>query len=72
MGSAGLANGAASAGDDGSASDDCFCIFLLMILASGFDADSAGFSVGDTCFCQCLLMMLVSGFDADSAWVFWW
>ena len=43
MGSAGLANDAASAGDDGSAVDACFCQFLLMMLASGFDAGSAGF-----------------------------
>ena len=42
MDSAGLANDAASAGDDGSAGDACFCKFLLMILASGLDVDSAG------------------------------
>ena len=43
MDSAGLANDAASAGDDGSAGDACFCQFLLMMLASGFDARSALF-----------------------------
>ena len=42
MGSAGLANDAASADDDGSAGDACFCQFLLMMLAAGFDAGSAG------------------------------
>ena len=42
MDSARLANGAASAGDDVSAGDACFCKLLLMILASGFDVDSAG------------------------------
>ena len=41
MGFAGLANEAASAGDDGSAGDACLCLFLLMLLASGFDAGSA-------------------------------
>ena len=42
MGFAGLANEAASARDDGSAGDAGFCWFLLMMLASGFDAGSAG------------------------------
>ena len=42
MGSTGLADEAASAGDDGSAGDACFCLFLLMMLASGFNAGSAG------------------------------
>ena len=55
-----------------SAGDACYYQFLLMTLASGFDAGSAGFSVGDVCFCQILLMMLASGFDAGSALVFCW
>ena len=42
VGFAGLANEAASTRDDGSAGDACFCQFLLMMLASGFDAGSAG------------------------------
>ena len=42
MGSAGLANDAASAGDDGSAGDAWFYLFLLMMLASGVEAGSAG------------------------------
>ena len=42
MGSAGLANDADSTGDDGSAGDACFCKYLLMMLASGVGADSAG------------------------------
>ena len=51
MGFAGLANEAASARDDGFAGDACFCLFLLMMLASGLDAGSAEFSVEDACFC---------------------
>ena len=47
-------------------------LFLLMMLASGVDPGSAGFSVGDVCFCQILLMMLASAFDAGSAGVFCW
>ena len=43
-----------------------------MILASGVDPGSAGFSVGDACFCKVLLMMLASVFDAGSAGVFCW
>ena len=43
-----------------------------MMLASGFDAGSAGVSVGDACFCKFLLMMLASGFDAGSAGVSCW
>ena len=42
MGFAGLDNEAASAGKDCSTADACFCKFLLMMLASGFDAGSAG------------------------------
>ena len=42
MGSAGLANDAASAGDDGSAGDVCFYQLLRIMLAAGFDAGSAG------------------------------
>ena len=55
-----------------SAGDVCFCQFLLMMLASGVDAGSAGVSLGDACVCQFLLMMLASGFDADSAGLFCW
>ena len=40
-----------------------------MMLASGFDAGSAGGSVGDACFCKFFLMMMASGFDAGSAGV---
>ena len=43
MGSAGLANEAASAGDDDSTGDVCFCQCLLMMLASGCYAGSAFF-----------------------------
>ena len=43
-----------------------------MMLASGFDAGSASFSVGDACFCKFLLMMLAFGVDAGSAMVFCW
>ena len=35
-----------------SVGDACFCQFLLMMLASGVDPDSAGVSVGDACFCH--------------------
>ena len=72
MGSAGLANDAASAGDDGSAGDACFCQFLLMILAAGFDAGSAGV------FCWgCLFLPVFANdagfwFDAGSAGFFCW
>ena len=68
-----------------SVGDACFCQFLLMMLASGFDAGSAGVfllvklistgddgSAGDVRFCQFLLMMLASGCDADSAGDFCW
>ena len=55
-----------------SVGDACFCKLLLMRLASGFDAGSAGVSVGDACFCKFLLMMLASGFDAGSAFFFCW
>ena len=58
MGSAGLANEAASAGDDGSAGDACFCQFWLMMLASGFDAGSAGV------FCWGCLLLPVFANDA--------
>ena len=47
-----------------------FLQFLLMMLASGFDPGSAGFSAGDVPFCQFLLMMLASVFYVDSARVF--
>ena len=55
-----------------SVGDAGFCQFLLVMLASGFDAVSAGGSVGDVCVCQLWLMMLASGFDAGSAGVFCW
>ena len=58
MDSAGLANDAASAGDDGSAGDACFCKFLLMMLASGFDAGSA------EVFCWGCLFLQVFAHDA--------
>ena len=61
MGSAGLANDAASAGDDGSAGDACFCKCLLMMLASAFDTGYAGV------FCWGCLFLLV--FDHDAG--FW-
>ena len=63
-----------------SAGDACFCQLLLMMLASGVDAGSAGgFCWGclllqvvadDACVCQLLQMMLALGFDAGSAEVF--
>ena len=43
MGFAGLLNEAASARDDGFAGDACFCLLLLMMRVSGFDAGSAEF-----------------------------
>ena len=49
---------AASAGDDGSAGDVCFCQFLLMMLAAGFDAGSGGI------FCWGCLFLPVFANDA--------
>ena len=58
MGFAGLANEAASARDDGFAGDACFCLCLLMMRASGFDAGSAGV------FCWECLFLLAFANDA--------
>ena len=70
MGSAGLANGAASAGDEGSAGDACFCKFLLMMLAFGFGAGSAGVSIGDVCFILFLQVFANdAGFQGPWRWV---
>ena len=43
-----------------------------MMLASAFDAGSAGGSAGDACLCKFLLMMLASGVDAGSAGIYCW
>ena len=55
-----------------SVGDACFCQFLLMMLASGFDAGSAGVFCWGCLFLHFLLMMQHSGVDAGSAWVFCW
>ena len=53
-----------------SVGDACFCKFLLMLLASGFDAGSAGVFCLGCLFLQVLLMIQASAVDAGSAWVF--